>query len=73
MFSSYFVALKYSSAFIERFLNDSRKTNAKVITPTNHNRSEQRDKPIAYTHLLKAREKLRVQVAIDFGFASHWL
>ena len=24
-------------------------------------------------NLLKAREKLQVQAAIDFGFASHWL
>ena len=24
-------------------------------------------------NLLKAREKLRVHVAIGFGFASHWL
>ena len=26
-----------------------------------------------FTHLVKAREKSCVHVAIDFGFASHWL
>ena len=30
----------------ERFSNDNRETNSKVITPTNHNRSKQRDEPI---------------------------
>jgi len=32
---------------IERFSNDRRKTKTKAITPTNHNRSRQRDEPIA--------------------------
>ena len=31
---------------LERFSNDCRKTKTKVITPTNHNRSSQRDEPI---------------------------
>ena len=31
---------------IERFSNDCRKTKTKAITPTNHNRSRQRDEPI---------------------------
>ena len=31
---------------LERFSNDCRKTKTKVITPTNHNRSRQRDEPI---------------------------
>ena len=51
----------------------------KVISPTNHNRSKQRDKPIRirtnnyYTcNLLKEREKLSAQGVIGFGFASQW-
>ena len=35
-----------NSAYIERFSNDCRKTKTKAITPTNHNRSKQRDEPI---------------------------
>ena len=31
---------------IEGFSNDCRKTKTKAITPTNHNRSRQRDEPI---------------------------
>ena len=31
---------------IERCSNDCRKTKTKAITPTNHNRNEQRDDPI---------------------------
>ena len=31
---------------LERFSNDCRKTKTKVITPTNHNRSKQRNEPI---------------------------
>ena len=53
-----------------------RKTNTKVITPTNSSGSKQRDEPITIASnylLLKAREKSRVQGAIGFGFASHWL
>ena len=61
---------------IERFSNDCRQSNTKVITPTNHNKSERRDEPIRiqrnYCNLLKARGKSRVQGAI-FGFASHSL
>ena len=40
------VASYYQLYEIERFPNDCPKTNTKVITPTNHNRSEQRDEPI---------------------------
>ena len=32
--------------YTERFSNDCRKTKTKAITPTNHNRSRQRDEPI---------------------------
>ena len=35
-----------SNQLIERFSNDCRKTKTKAITPTNHNRSRQRDEPI---------------------------
>ena len=31
---------------LERFSNDCRQTKTKAITPTNHNRSRQRDEPI---------------------------
>ena len=31
---------------LERFSSDCRKTKTKAITPTNHNRNEQRDEPI---------------------------
>ena len=31
---------------LERFSNDCRKTKTKAITPSNHNRSRQRDEPI---------------------------
>ena len=31
---------------VERFSNDCRKTKTRAITPTNHNRNEQRDEPI---------------------------
>ena len=31
---------------LERFSNDCRKTKTKAVTPTNHNRSRQRDEPI---------------------------
>ena len=62
---------------IERFSNDCQKTKTKVSTPTNHNRSRQRDEPITILAItcnsLKAREKSRVQGVIGFGFASHWL
>ena len=65
---------------LERFSNDCRKTKTKaIITPTNHNRSRQRDEPITIIflailcNLLQAQEKSRLHGAIDFGFASHWL
>ena len=64
--------------FIELFSKDCRRTNTKVITPTNHNRSKQRamnqSEFLAVTcMLLQAREKSRLQGAICFGFAPHWL
>ena len=51
---------------IERFSNDCCKTNTKVSTPTNYNRSSQRDEPIRMPWQLsgtcvKLREKSRVQ------------
>ena len=33
---------------LERFSNDFRKTKTKAISPTNHNRSRQRDEPITF-------------------------
>ena len=63
----------------ERFSKETqcRKTITKVITSTNHGRCRQRNEPIQIRtspcNLLKAREKSRVQVAIAFGFPSHWL
>ena len=36
----------FHKSIIERFSNDCRKTKTKAITPTNHNRSRQRDEPI---------------------------
>ena len=63
--------------YIEQFSNDCRNTKTKAITPTNHNRSSQRDEPItipsSYCNSLKAQEKSRVHGAIGFGFSSHWL
>ena len=62
---------------IERFSNDCRKTKTKAITPTNHNRSKQRDEPSEFLVItcnsLKGREKSRAHRAIGFSFASHWL
>ena len=62
---------------LERFSNDCRKPKTKAITPTNHNRNEQRDEPITFLAItcnsLEAREKSRVHGAVGFGFASHWL
>ena len=59
---------------LERFSNDCRKTKTKAITPTNHDRSRQRDEPITITcNSLEAREKSRVHGAIGFGFDFHWL
>ena len=57
--------------------DDRRKTNTKVITPTNHNASKQRCEPIRILatgcNLLqgRGREKSRVQDAIASG--SYWL
>ena len=45
---------------IEQFLNDCRKTKTKAITPTNHNRNEQRDEPITIpSNLPVTRSKRR--------------
>ena len=65
--------------WIERFSNDCRKTKTKAITPTNHNRSRQRDEPITIPGMavtcnsLEARERSRVHGAIGFVYDSHWL
>jgi len=50
-----------------------KRTNTKVITPTNQNRGKQRDEPIGIptSNLLKTREVSRLQVAIGFTFASY--
>ena len=80
------ILYQYSSQFHnenasqELFSNDCRKPNPKVITPitTGEKRAMNQSEflAIAY-HLLKAREKSRVQGAIGFGFgfgfASHVL
>ena len=63
---------------IERFSNDSLKTGTKLITPkpitTESNNAMDQSEILAITcHLLKARKKSRVQDAIGFGLASHWL
>ena len=64
------------SWWLERFSNDCRKTKTKAITPTNHNRSRQRDEPITILAItcnsLEAREKSRVHGANGFDFASRW-
>ena len=58
---------------------ERRETNTKVIILTDHSRlgsnsAMNQSKFIAILcNLLKAREKSRVQVAIGFGFPSHWL
>ena len=53
---------------------DCRKTKTKAITPTNHNRSKQRDEFLAITcNSLKAREKSRVRARGAIGFDSHAL
>ena len=70
------IGLRFCS--IERFSNDCRKTKTKAITPTNHNRSRQRDEPITIPsnntcNSLEAREKSRVRGAIGFACDSHWL
>ena len=54
--------------FLERFSNDYQKADSKFITPTNHNRSKQRDEPSRISN--DYREKWH---AIEFSFASHWL
>ena len=66
-------------SILERFSNDCRKTKSKAITPTNHNRSRQRDElitiPSSYItcNSLEARERSRVHGAIGLVFDSHWL
>ena len=66
-----------SEPMIEWFPNDCRKPNNKAITPTNHNRSKQRNamnQPefLAITYsLLNAQENSSVRGAIGFSFASH--
>ena len=60
----------------ERFSNDCRKTNTKVIEPitAGANSAMNQSEFIAITcNLLKAREKSHAQDTIGFGFASNWL
>ena len=46
----------------------------KAITLTNHKRRRQLIEPIRITcNRRQARENARMQSAIGFGFASHWL
>ena len=64
---------------LERFSIECRKTNAKVITSTNQstvdaNSAMNQSKFVKIPcNLLKAREKSRLQVAIDFDFPFQWL
>jgi len=62
---------------MERFSNDCRKTNTKLLLrpiTTREERAMNQSEVLANTcNLLKAREKSRVQGATGFGFASHWL
>ena len=66
-------------SILEQFSYNCRRTNStKVITPTNHNRSKQRDSNqlefLAITcNFLKVRKQSRKQDAIGFSFASLWL
>ena len=58
-------SLRCRSNQIERVSNDCRKSNTKVITPTNQNRNKKRGEPIRIPgNYLK---KSRVQGAIGFG------
>ena len=41
-----YVVFAFLMKLIEMFSNNFQKTNTKVITPTNHNRSKQHDEPI---------------------------
>lgn len=74
-----YFALTYGNLlwfFFARLPSACRKTDTKVTTSTNHNKSKQRDQPIRtpsnYLYkLLKVWPKSRVQVAI--GFTPHWL
>ena len=62
---------------LERFSNDCRKTNSKVLLQpitTGANSAAKQSEFLAVTcNLLKGREKSRVQGAIGLGFAFHWL
>lgn len=57
---------------IERFANDCRKINNKVITPTNHNSRKQRDEairiPAITCYLLKGQEKITCTRCAWFWF-----
>ena len=59
----------------ERFSNDCRKTNTKVITATRGANSamNQSEFLVITCNLFKGREKSRVQGAIGFAFPAHWL
>ena len=54
-------------SILERFSNDCRKSKTKAITPTNHNRTKQRDEPITIIcNSLKAREESRARRSKPF-------
>ena len=71
------VCFRFVFCFLrERFSNDCRRTNTKVINPTNHNRSKQlamnQSEFLAVACImLQAREKSHVQGAVGFAFALH--
>ena len=61
---------------MEQFSNGYGKTNTKVITPANNDRSKQRDEPIRIpsNYFKAARSAGKItHGAIDFGSVSHWL
>lgn len=65
-------------SMIERFSDDSWKTDPKLITlqpitTESNNAMDQSKFPAITCHLHKAREKSRVQDVIGFGLASPWL
>ena len=64
-----------SNGFLERFSNGCQKTKTKLLpitTGTNSAMNQSQFLAIIW-NLLKAREKSRVNGAIGFAFASHWL
>ena len=64
-----------SAVTIERFSIECRETNTKVfgITAGVKSAMNQSKFEVIACNVLKARQKSRVQGAIEFGFPSHWL